>query len=782
MLKRLFICALIGGVVSICILVLTYWHVDSLVHSRLTIKKYSLAPGIYSRPFDVYSGKSIKSAILIDELHERGYKRVSNRPTKPGEYFELNGVFEIFVREAYHPAEGLLPHSLILYHSEKGLIENESLPGMQSFSLEPIMVSPLGTKDIRASNFQPLSAFSPATREMVLAAEDHRFYEHGGIDPVGIARAFFANIFAGRIVQGGSTLTQQLAKNLLFTPERSYTRKIKELLAAVSLESRFSKDEILEMYLNEVYLGQEGSVAIHGFPEAASAFFRKKLADLTIADAALLAGIIKAPSFYSPRNHPKRAIARREIVLSRALEINSISQQEFNSARKQPLHIAAEPRFKRNAPFFEVALINELKDYINTEAISRAGVRVYTGIDLAMQRCAHRAIEKSFELIHARKPATKKIAGGLEVGLVAIEPHSGLIRAWVGGKNYAQNQFDHVYQAERQIGSTIKPFVYLTALDKEANQYKTATASSIIRDAPFEVTQPGQPVWKPENYDKKYRGDVTLRYALENSINIPSVYVATRVGIKNVARTIAGFRLADQVPEVPSIALGALDTTLLDLTAGYAAMANGGLYTRPRMFLHALDQEDRVLASSVISEQRVGKETTTYVITNILQGVLDRGTGALIRREGFTGIAAGKTGTSNDTRDSWFIGYTPQLATGVWIGNDKNLSTTLTGASGAGVVWSHFMQCAGERLEDTPFLPPPGVVFADIDTATGKRVSRDCPGSTTVKEVYIEDNVPPFLCEKPYGIQPSNRTYNPQYKERKRSKQKSFWDLLWDTE
>lgn len=290
-----------------------------------------------------------------------------------------------------------------------------------------------------------------------------------------------------------------------------------------------------------------------------------------------------------------------------------------------------------------------------------------------------------------------------------------------------------------------------------------------------------QAKWQPQNYDKKYRGDVTLRYALEKSLNVPAVYVAMRVGIPAVARTIRAFEIAETVPEVPAISLGALDTTLLNLTAAYSALANNGVYVHPRLYIHAVDNDGAVLASSPIIEKQVAADATSYLVTNILQGVIDRGTGAIIRREGFTGTAAGKTGTSDDTRDSWFIGYSPQLAAGVWIGNDQNQSTTLTGASGAGVVWSKFMQCAANYSNDEAFIPPPGVTFASIDTRTGKQVSADCPGTETVKEVYLQGTTPPFLCDVPYGGRAMDSEPRPNDRPRKRKERKGLWDLLFSS-
>ncbi len=728
---------------------IVFQRIDRKVIARLHSVQTPKLPVIYSAPFDL-SGFTTRAAAnenqnlatIREALSERRYSEVLGTPSRPGEYSMRDGELSVFVRSYIAHNGDTIPE-----RRETLRFGEETSSTGRRIHLEPQVISYIGSADVRASSFVPLAQIPLSVQHAVIAIEDERFYDHFGLDLVSIARALFTNLRAMRVVQGGSTLTQQLAKNLFLSPKKTISRKLLEIPTALSLERHMSKPQLLELYLNEVYLGQEGAVAIHGMPEAASAFFGKRLDDLRVDEAATLAGIIKAPSYFNPRRFPERAHERRDVVLLKMKELGYLSEVDYSQAVKRPLKTVPQQEHRRLAPFYTAQLERELSEGIDIDNAVATGLAVYTGIDLGMQRCAEQSLEnglKNLEKAHPR--LAKKDAHRPEAALVAIEPYSGLVKSWVGGRDFSNSQFDRVVQANRQVGSTIKPFLYLTALDGSLNSYKVATAASILEDKPVEIHTQGQPSWNPENFDHEFRGDVTVRYALENSLNMPALYIAERVGIPAIKRTVSAFKLAPQVQALPSLALGALDTNLLRLTAAYGALANGGVYIRPRSYVTALDGDNSRLSAPRIVEERVAAESATFVLTEMLRGVIDRGTAASVRRSGFTRQAAGKTGTSDSARDAWFIGYTPNLVTGVWVGFDDNAPLGLTGGGAAAPIWSEFMKCSSPFLADTTFLPPQGVHFVKIDKDSGLLATDRCQNSSVVEEVFVKGTEPRRRC------------------------------------
>lgn len=753
-------------------------RIDTKVAQRLTSFESPSVPVLYSAPLDLRAilqrsdaDSVAKRAFLREALTDRRYTEIVGPPTRQGEYSITPESISIFPRD-FTAASGLVYRAqkvtLPLIPQGKGESASPYKP-----LLEPQVISYLGAEEVRASRFVPLDRIPLVVQTAVIAIEDERFYKHLGVDPIGIARAMMRNIAAGRLAQGGSTLTQQLAKNLFLSPKKTITRKLLEIPTAFSLERHLSKKQLLELYLNEVYLGQEGSVSIHGMPQAATTLFGKNISSLTPDEAALLAGIIKAPSYYNPRRHPERAKERRDTVLTKMHELGYITSSEYSLALKRPLKITDQQENRRIAPFFATTLEAELSETIDMENAPANGLAVYTGLDLGVQRCAEAAVTKGLAALESTYPRLTKGEKPLEAALVAIEPHSGLVRAWVGGRDYGQSQFNHVSQAVRQIGSTIKPFLYLTALDGSRNSYKVATAASVLEDKPMEIRVGHQPTWSPENYDHEFRGDVSLRYALENSLNMPALYIAERVGLPALKRTLRDFKLATTVQEVPSLALGALDTTLLRLTAAYGALANGGVYIQPRLFTAAIDSVGLRLASSELVEERVSDEGATFILTDILEGVIDRGTGKAVRAKGFTRPAAGKTGTSDNARDAWFVGYTPTLVAGVWVGFDDNSPTGVTGGVAAAPIWGDFMKCSAPFVPAAEFVRPPSVTSAVIDTKSGQLATSECPESERLGEVFLQGTQPTRRC----ALHPGGGS-EPGSGDREGSRESGFWGSL----
>jgi penicillin-binding protein 1B len=765
-----------SSVLAILGAIAAYVAVDRKVAAQLRRSQPQKLSAVYSDTVTIGSESGLAPEQLTQRLSKLRYTPVLKEPQVAGEYNLSASTLKIFTREfvgadgTFHPAAKLQ-------------VENPGRPGSVSFSLEPQIVAVLGGGETRASEVKNLNDFPEQLKNAVLAIEDERFYRHHGLDLQGILRALLQDLKAMRIVQGGSTITQQLAKNLFFSPERSLSRKLMEALAALSLEQHLDKDKILELYLNEIYLGQEGSVAIHGFGEAAKTYFGKRVEDLSLDQAALLAGVIKAPSFYSPRWHGDRAKERRDTVLTKMRELGYIDAKQLTSALNAKTEVIAENLHQRKAPFYTVELEQHLASQFNLEAAVLRGIGVYTGLDLEMQDCAETALRQGLENAEKNYTALRHKDALLEAGLVSIEPFSGKIRAWVGGREYGRSQFDHVSQAKRQIGSTIKPFLYITALDSTLNNYKVATATSILSDRPMTIDLPTHTSWEPENYDRSFRGDVTLRYALENSLNLPAVYTAQKFGFQTLARTAMKFHVAENIKPMPALALGAEDTTLLDLTGAFAALANAGIYVAPRDYIAATTLNNEQIALSSVREEQVADENAVYVLTNIMQGVIDRGTGKIIRKLGYQGPVAGKTGTSNDTRDAWFVGFTPDLATGVWVGYDDNRKTGYTGGVLAAPIWAEYMKCVAQFRAPLDFVAPSGVIFEEIDSQSGQLAVPECPRESVIHEVFVRGTEPLKSCRLHSAVQeeqPPSFKDLPAEPKGRRSRKESFWDRLFD--
>ncbi|RMG43401.1 MAG: PBP1A family penicillin-binding protein [Candidatus Dadabacteria bacterium] len=767
--------------VALAVLAFLYFYVDTLLNERLNPARKTSRPAIYSDLTELPDGTFLEKKLFTAMLVRRGYRPVSKVNT-PGEFSVEDSTLLIFTNP-FIGADGLLRQGhKYRYSLVNGRIENLTAPALKTIMLEPLVLARPGSPEITVKNIRPLNEIPESLKNAVISIEDQRFYSHFGLDLIGILRALYRNIRAGRIVEGGSTITQQLAKNLLFSPQRTITRKILEAVAALNLEQRYSKDKILELYLNEVYFGQEGVVAIHGVAEAARAFFDKDVSELTLSESALLAGLIRAPSLFSPRRHLKRALERRNLVLKKMLEQGYINSRQYRTAINSGVKIKAERTYRPIAPHFVRAVYRILQENYYVDADIATRLSIHTGLSPELQLCASEAVKSGGLKLIKRFPRLRKRNIEPEISLVAIEPFSGKIRAYVGSRDYSKSQFDHVIDAKRQIGSTIKPFLYLTALDGARNDYRAATPISILPDKPYSVTLPNGTTWQPENYDRKYRGNVTLRYALENSLNVPAAYVGQKVGVKNLAKTLRDFGFKEKILAVPALSLGALDTSLLELTAAYAALANGGIYVEPRFFISASEPDGEVLLTSEIVERRVEPENIVYVLTNILQGVIERGTGRTVRAFGYRGPAAGKTGTSSDKRDAWFVGFSPDLAAGVWVGYDDNSVLGVTGGGAAAPIWAEFMKCARDYKPAEEFLIPPGVVIADIDSKTGLLASNYCPRSRAVKEVFVAGTEPTEFCDERPGrhfIRRIEKLFEgePENKKR-RHRRKSFWDII----
>jgi penicillin-binding protein 1B len=550
-----------------------------------------------------------------------------------------------------------------------------------------------------------------------------------------------SNVRAGETVQGGSTISQQLVKNLLGPGPRTWSRKAVEAAGALTLEWRRSKDEILEAYLNEAYLGQRGPVAISGVGDASRFFFGIDVAEIDLARSALLAGIIQSPGRYNPWLHPQEAKGRRDHVLGLLRESKVIDDETYRRTVALGLGVARDPVGAKRMPWIEDVLAEEIRS-VSPEALpSSAGFSIFTTFDPEVQRAAEAALAQGLDRL--REGRKKNDPSPLEGALIVLRPSDGALLALVGGRDYQHSQFNRATDSRRPAGSTFKPFVYLAALERTEREPEFAfTAATQLEDTPLEVRSGGR-LWSPENYDHTFREVVTVREALENSINVPTVRAAMRVGLPAVVDAARRCGIRSDLAAVPALALGAEAVSPLELAAAYAPFANGGWRVQPHSLAGVLDRDGASLGTFDAPRVRAIDARASYLMTHLLEGVLTRGTGRSAAALGFTGHAAGKTGTSNDERDAWFVGYVPELLALVWVGYDDNRPVRASGAAAALPIWVDLMVRLGIDGSEE-FEAPEGIVEAEVDPATGGLATWRCPD--VVEEIFVSGTEPTEEC------------------------------------
>ena len=595
--------------------------------------------------------------------------------------------------------------------------------------------------DRRKQRLTPLSEIPGPVIQAVLAAEDHRFFDHRGVDAVRIAGAAVTNVTGRRrYLVGASTLTQQLVKNTLLSAKQTVARKLREQALAVLLERRLSKAGILELYLNEVYLGQQGSFAIHGVAQGARSLFGKDLRNLSLGEAATMAGTIQAPQLHAPDRHPDRAQTRRNTVLQAMVEHGFVTPDEALVAAREPLRVVAGTA-DVEAPYFVDLVQSQLERELAGLEAGPAGLQIDTTLDVHLQRHAELAVHDGLRRIETGRAGT--VGGRPQAALIAVDPRSGAIRALVGGGSYRESQFNRAARAHRQPGSVVKPFVYLAALERARRDPTFEfTNASLIDDAPTTFVFDRRR-WQPANYGDVYDGPVTARMALARSRNVAAVKVARQTGFQTVADLWAAASGGASPPAYPSLALGAFEATPLQVTTAYTVLANGGV-RMPLRAISRVSDRDRVIELVADAPRRVAAADSAYLVARMLESVLDAGTAAAARRQGFGHDAAGKTGSTDGLRDAWFAGFTPTLLAVVWVGLDDGGTLGLTGAQAALPVWTDFMRRALDGRESPDLSQPPGIVVVDVDPATGLRATPRCPD--TLPESFRRGTEPRAAC------------------------------------
>ncbi len=688
------------------------WRVTREFHGR----HWSVPAHVYAAPLELYVGAAISASGLEDELRRLQYRR-GDPATGPGLYRLRDGVFEIHMRRVQF-ADTVREPRIIKVTADTNTItalRNADGSDLPVFRLDPQQIGSLFPVHGEDRIVLTPADVPPLLRAGIIAVEDRRFEHHHGVDVLGILRALWADMRAGRVVQGGSTLTQQLVKNYFLTDEQTIGRKLTEAVMAVLLEAHVSKDEILVAYLNEVYLGQDGSRAIHGFGLGSEYYFAKPLSELDAGELALLIGLVRGPSYYDPRAHPDRARERRNLVLQQLQAAHLISAAIAKRAVASALGI--KPPGGTYVPaYLDLVRRSLQRDYAASD-LAAAGLSVYTSLDLRAQAAAQRALSRNLR----RLDATKRVRGEhLEGAVIVAEPASGDVIAVVGGRSLDTDGFDRALDARRQIGSLVKPAVYLNAL--ETGHYNAAT---LIEDAPISVKLGDGRIWAPRNFERRTYGEVPLARALAESMNLATVRLGLDLGLSNVVGTLQRLGLEERPELNPSLLLGTVEMTPLQVLQIYTSLANGGFRSRLRAVRAVLDEGGRPLKSYKVQIEQVASPAAVYQLDRMLTLVTTHGTARGVAAHLPPGvIVGGKTGTSSDYRDSWFAGFAGNYVAVTWVGYDDNRGTGLTGAAGALPVWEDTLA----PLKPASFLPvpPEGVEDRWIGYDDGLETSPGC--------------------------------------------------------
>ena len=715
-------------------------------------------PRVFARPFELRTGQQISTDELIERLNDLGY---AERPVidAPGE-FAITGRTITLIARSGPMAEKTIrvsftPPAVQPARATKRPPPPDQITGLDvsgagsvgAVTVDAPLLSALVTGAREKRRRVPLDHIPRAMREAVLAIEDRRFYDHPGVDIIRTIGAVVTNLRGDKpYLVGGSTLTQQLVKNSFLTRDKTMKRKLQEQMMALILERRLTKDDILEFYLNDVYLGQRGSFAIHGVAEAARMIFGKDVSNLSLAEAATIAGMIQAPPTYSPFRFPDRARERRNVVLRAMADSGFATGDQVRTAQDEPLTPVARA-LDAEAPWFVDLIGQQFNDAFPGVTREQAAVDIYTTLDLHLQRIAQSAVQEGAAKVDELLAKRRRRPEPVQAALLAIDPRTGDVLAFVGGRSYNQSQFNRVLSARRQPGSVFKPFVYLTAFEVAAAEGRTDLTPATIVDDTQTTFYFDDQEWTPGNYGDEYDGPITLRRALALSRNVGTAKVAELVGYDRIAALWKQVGTSMQPRAFPSISLGVFEVTPWEIAQAYTVFPNVGEIRSLRTMLRVVDSGRDVATPALPAPRRIAREDTTFLVLNMMKSVIDEGTGAGARAAGFALDAAGKSGTTNDLRDAWFVGFTPELLCVVWVGFDDNRAVGLSGSQAALPIWTAFMKRALAGHANVPFADPPaGITFVDIDRDTGLLAGPNCP--RVYREAFLYGTEPVGECEQ----------------------------------
>jgi penicillin-binding protein 1B len=737
-----------------------YIKYDRIIEKRFRTPVFGNTAKIYALPRTVRDGETIEAKEIAAELRRAGYSDTEGQ-SRLGSFRLMKDGIEITPgTESYHSPE---PAQISIQDGQVNRITSKGNE-LSAYELEPQLVTALFDAEQRSKReLVKYNEIPPQMVQAVLAIEDRRFFEHSGVNFVRMAEAVWGDVVHQRREQGGSTLTMQLSRGFFLTPEKTIKRKLTEMLIAEELEQKFSKQQIFEIYANWVPLGQRGSFAISGLAEASQSYFNKNLKDISLPEAALLAGIIQRPSYLSPYRHPERALERRNVVLESMVETHAITREQADKAKATPLKLAPPNVEASDAPYFVDMVRDTLISRFNEAELNDQSYRIYTTLDPDLQKAAAQSVDIGIKLVdeQVKKLRTKKVKVGkkietkvepgpqAQVAMVVLDPHTGAVLALVGGRDYGWSQLNHAV-AKRPTGSIFKPFVYAAAMNTALDGSQTViTPATTVTDAPSSFAY-GDQIYEPRNYKEEYHGDVTLRYALAMSLNNATVKVAEQVGYDKVADLARSAGIAS-VKATPAMALGSYDASPLDMAGAYTTFANSGVRMSPILLRSVRNTKGDVIANYNTDQRPVLDPRIAYVMTNMMEGVINNGLGfSAVRGRGFTPPAAGKTGSSHD---GWFAGYTSNLLCIVWVGYDDYSDLRLAGGVTAAPIWAEFMKKATvlpQYSDMRGFSQPTGVVDVQLDKATNRLATPTCPDDYV--SAFIAGTEPRETCDEGGGV------------------------------
>ncbi|MGO2013186.1 penicillin-binding protein 1B [Pseudoalteromonas sp.] len=703
----------LAGIIAMALYLI---YLDARITRQFEGNKWQLPAQVYARSMSFSPGQFLSRQEVIWELDRLNYS-VVNKISRTGQYEVAKNSIKIYRRdfEFYDGLEDAHIIELRFAGQKVATIKDKFGRRLNTARLEPVQIARIGNDSKQDREFVPLDKFPPMLRDTLLVVEDQDFYQHHGVSVWSIMRALYSNIKAGRTVQGGSTLTQQLAKNIYLTRERTLSRKINEALIALILDYRYSKDQILEAYLNEVYLGQSYNQGVHGMGLAADFYFSKPVDELEYDQIAMLVAMVKGPSYYNPRRYPERTMERRDLVLRLMAENQLIDTREYRASLKRPIAIAKmKDSLQKSYPGYLELVNRELKKLLPDQKVLDAGVRVFTYFDLQKQAAMEDSIVKSLPYLE-RRAATDK----LEAAMISVNVKKGGVSALVAGRDPRYFGYNRVLDTKRNIGSLVKPAVYLTAL--ESPEFNLATQ---VDDSPVQVTNEQGKIWQPENFDHQFRGMMPLYKAFSQSINIPAVNTGLDIGVEKVINTLQRLGAKQSIPAYPSILLGAIEMSSFDVAQLYTTLAADGKYRELTAISALTDSVGKVLYKHQVQPQARFDEAAMYMTKYTMKRVTKDGTAKRLNAHFPSIQLAGKTGTSNDLRDSWFAGFDQNTVTVAWLGRDDNKSTGLTGSVGALEAYIRYLKPLNpEAIADTR---PPSIRWAFVNEETGLQAPPGC--------------------------------------------------------
>lgn len=729
------------GLVGLVILAGFAIYLDAVVQEKFSGKRWTIPAKVYARPLELFVGQKLAKDDFLRELDALGYRRESV-VNGPGAVSVAGNSIELHSR-GFQFYEGAEPAQRVRVRFSGDYVAGLTQANGSNLAvarLEPVLIGGLYPAHQEDRILIKLDQVPTYLIEALVAVEDRDYFDHFGVSPKGIARAMWVNATSGRVVQGGSTLTQQLVKNFYLTNERTLARKATEAMMAVLLELHYDKQEILEAYMNEVFLGQDGQRAIHGFGLASQYFFSQPVSELKLEQVALLVGMVKGPTFFNPRRNPERALARRNLVIDLLAEQGSITADEAAAAKQKPLGVTSRGSMADSSfPAFLDLVKRQLREDYRDQDLTEEGLRIFTSLDPILQLKAEEALAETLKRLAGRKGVD-----AVQAGMVVTNPETGEIQALIGSRQPRFAGFNRALDAVRPIGSLVKPAIYLSALERPS-QY---TLTSWLEDEPFSIKGQDGQVWTPQNYDRKAHGTIYLYQGLAQSYNLSTAKLGLEIGVPNVLKTLERLGVERKWPAYPSMLLGAGALTPMEVAGMYQTLANGGFNTPLRGIRSVLTADGEPLGRYPFKIQQRFDPGAIYLLQNAMQRTMREGTGRSVYSQLPSSLnLAGKTGTSNDSRDSWFAGFSQDLLSVVWLGRDDNGPTPLTGATGALQVWTSFMRKVDPLPLDMPM--PDNVTQAWIDRQTGLGSASGCPNAVQMPYIRGSEPAPGSAC----GIQ-----------------------------